>query len=867
LAAENEPRCSTCGAPLPSSGADAGLCGVCLVRIALDDPESTAVTPGSEPQPGSTIGPYRLVERIGEGGMGVVYRAEQKEPVRRTVAIKLIRGGLDTAQVVARFEAERQALALMDHPGIARIHDAGTTGDGRPYFVMEYVAGEPITTYCDRRRLGTGQRLGLFVDVCDAVQHAHHRGVVHRDLKPANVLVTEVDREPAVRIIDFGVAKATRHKLTARTLVTQLGLAVGTPEYMSPEQASGTGLDVDTRTDVYSLGVLLYELLVGELPFSPVELRRVAFDEALRRIREEDPPRPSQRLATLGDGSGESAAKRSTDPRTLGRELQGDLDWIVMKALEKDRNRRYGSPAELVADVRRHLADEPVVAGPPSAAYRARKFVRRHRLGVAVVTTVVFALVATAVGTSYGLVRALAAERVARENARTAERVSDFLVGLFEVTDPNISQGRDLTAREVFDAGAEKVESELAGEPLLQGRMLRSFGAVYLNLGLTRDAARVLERAIELERRGGARQAEATTAEILAHTYVQLNRNEEAEALATRAIAIWQDLGIDDDPAFAEAYYVLGFSQRIRGDAANAERNLRRAFEILGRGPDPPPAKMFRCLASLASIYWVLEDLERFDQGSRKALDYARSHGIGNNLGTIGVERWIGLAHFWRGQLKEAERIHREVLERQFAMIGGDSPGTLDTRWDLADIVREQGRYAEAAELGTDLVTACEQVMGRNDRETVAAMAFTAETLALAGDHRAAAELFERVRVRAREGGQPEAATDAVIDCYLGLLRAGAEPAVDLESVIPACADELESLGAETRRIALPHRVLLELARVAGESGMPEVSIGILERLVERGYRDPILPERPSFAALRDEPRFRALTERASSRP
>jgi non-specific serine/threonine protein kinase/serine/threonine-protein kinase len=670
---------------------------VCLVRIALDEEVATASRKGSEPQPGTTIGPYRLIEKIGEGGMGVVYRAEQKEPVRRTVAIKLIRGGLDTAQVVARFEAERQALALMDHPGIARIHDAGTTEDGRPYFVMEYVAGDPITTYCDRRRLGTEQRLDLFLEVCDAVQHAHHRGVVHRDLKPPNVLVTEVDGKPAVRIIDFGVAKATRHKLTARTLVTQLGLAIGTPEYMSPEQASGSGLDIDTRTDVYSLGVLLYELLVGALPFSPEELRRVAFDEALRRIREEDPPRPSQRLATLGDGSGESAAKRGTDLRTLNRELHGDLDWIVMKALEKDRNRRYGSPAELVADVQRHLADEPVQAGPPSAVYRARKFVRRHRLGVAVAATALVALLATTVGTSYGLFRALAAEREARENAETAERVSDFLVGLFEVTDPNVRQGRELTAREVFDAGAEKVESELADEPLVHARMLRTFGAVYLNLGLMEEAERNLREAIEIERGMSAKRAEARTAEVLAHTLFQRGNEDEAARIAQRAIDLWSELGTEDDPALAQAHIVLGFIHLYRREVPEeAEPHLRRALEILRSNPRSKPTTILSVRGSLAAIPWYRGDVEGFAQGAQEALEYARANGIGHTISATVMKRWTGHGPWLRGELDEAERITRQALDRQLELIGGDSVVTLDSRPDRRWTVSSSSSAATA---------------------------------------------------------------------------------------------------------------------------------------------------------------------------
>ena len=322
---------------------------------------------------------YRLLQKLGEGGMGVVYEAEQRHPVQRRVALKIIRWGMDTKQVVARFTSERQALALMDHPCIAKVYDGGATEQGRPFFVMELVHGEPITAYCNRHRLSPPERLALFVKVCQGVQHAHQKGVIHRDLKPSNILVSTGDDGPTPKIIDFGVAKATSQRLTERTVFTELGQWIGTPEYMSPEQAELTGLDIDTRTDVYSLGVLLYELLVGAQPFDPQELRGSGFDEMRRKIREQDPPRPSTRVGSLGAASTTAADSRRTDPRSLGRTLRGDLDWITMKALEKDRTRRYASASELAADLLHHLRHEPILAGPPGVGYRFRKMLLRHR--------------------------------------------------------------------------------------------------------------------------------------------------------------------------------------------------------------------------------------------------------------------------------------------------------------------------------------------------------------------------------------------------------------------------------------------------------------------------------------------------------
>jgi len=365
-----------------------------------EDLDSTEFAPPRSSALPERVGRYRILELLGEGGMGVVYLAEQTEPVRRKVALKIIKHGMDTKQVVARFEAERQALAMMDHPCVAKVFDAGSTEGGRPYFAMEYVQGVPITEHCDRQRLTTRERLELFQQVCEGVQHAHQNAIIHRDLKPSNVLVSYRDGKATPKIIDFGVAKAIEHKLTEKTLYTEMGVMIGTPEYMSPEQAEMTGQNVDTRTDVYSLGVMLYELLVGALPFESKELRQAGFDEIRRKIREDEPSKPSTRLSTLGgERSTESAKRRKTDPSTLRRQLSGDLDWITMRALEKDRARRYGSPQELAVDIGRYLTDQPVLASPPSTVYRARKFVRRYR-GRVIAAGVVFATLLVGMATT-----------------------------------------------------------------------------------------------------------------------------------------------------------------------------------------------------------------------------------------------------------------------------------------------------------------------------------------------------------------------------------------------------------------------------------------------------------------------------------
>ena len=395
--------------------------------------QTLAHAPLTEP-PGTQIGPYKLREQIGEGGFGVVYVAEQEKPVRRKVALKIIKPGMDTKDVIARFEAERQALALMDHPNVARVLDAGATDHGRPYFVMELVQGVTITEFCDKNSLSTRERLELFADVCRAVQHAHQKGIIHRDLKPSNIMVTLHDGKPVAKVIDFGVSKALRQQLTEKSIYTAYGQMIGTPSYMSPEQAEMSGLGIDTRSDIYSLGVLLYELLTGKTPLDAKRLRASAYAEILRIIREEEPQRPSLKISTLGAEATIIAQHRHTDPKHLRRELTGELDWIVMKCLEKDRARRYESASALARDIERHLHDEPVEACPPSAGYRLRKFARKHRGALATATAFAALLMLGAAISTWQAVRATVAERKARDERDVAQReraiaaaVNDFL--------------------------------------------------------------------------------------------------------------------------------------------------------------------------------------------------------------------------------------------------------------------------------------------------------------------------------------------------------------------------------------------------------------------------------------------------------
>ena len=468
------PKCSRCGAALPAH-APGGHCLACLLQLGLAANESAPPPAASSPgEPGDRIGRYKLLQEIGAGGAGVVYMAEQESPVRRRVALKIIKLGMDTRQVVARFEAERQALALMDHPNIAKVFDAGATDSGRPYFVMELVCGVKITDYCDQQKLSTRQRLGLFIQVCQGIQHAHQKGIIHRDLKPSNILVTEQDGAPIPKIIDFGIAKATTgQSLTDKTVFTAFEQFIGTPAYMSPEQAGLGKLDVDTRSDIYSLGVLLYELLTGRPPFDKEKLAKAALEEVCRTIRETEASPPSVRLTSLAERDRTTVAQcRQTDPAKLSSLLRGDLDWIVMKALEKDRTRRYETANGLAMDLQRHLHDEPVTARPPSAAYRFQKLIRRHKLAFGAAAAVAAALLLGLAASTLEAVRLNRAERVATKAAAVAEEqrqraavseltarretyAADMYLAQQELKDNNLGQARRLLDRHRPQPGEE----------------------------------------------------------------------------------------------------------------------------------------------------------------------------------------------------------------------------------------------------------------------------------------------------------------------------------------------------------------------------------------------------------------------------
>jgi len=692
----NASQCRLCGAILPEGPSQAGLCLKCRQASPVDDAPTTAdeaTTAKSSASPTHVlpdhIGPYKVLDFLGEGGMGAVYLAEQEQPMRRKVALKVIKLGMDTKEVIARFESERQALAMMNHPNIAQVHDAGTTERGAPYFVMEYVPGVPIADYCDRHRLSTRERLEIFIPVCRAIQHAHQKGIIHRDVKPSNILVALQDGKPVPKIIDFGIAKATNQRLTEKTVFTQQGYLIGTPDYMSPEQAEMTGLDVDTTTDIYSLGVLLYELLVGALPFDPKALRRAGFDEIRRIIREVEPPKPTTRLSGLGQLAKAIAERRHTDVVSLAKELRGDIDWIALKAMEKDRTRRYASSSELAADIERHLRNEPVIACPPTSLYRVRKFVRRHRMGVGVAAAAVVVLIA------FAATMVVQAQRIARQRDR-AERVSAFLVSLFEASDPDRSKGDRLTARELLDTGVARLGRELANEPETRAALLHTMGRVYFQLGRDDAAERALEQALLFRRTlsGRERLDLAETLNELGRIYFRKGDYVRAEADFREVLDIRRRVLGADHPDVGKSLHNMAALASQRGQLAEAEALYKQALSLMKKADDP--AESGFCLMNLSGLYSRQGKLNDALDTAHEAFDLLRS--------SLGVEHsWTltamnNYAHdlYDLGEYAQAEQLQREVLATRRKLLGDSHFEVGVAYYNLGNTLDEQGRFAEA---------------------------------------------------------------------------------------------------------------------------------------------------------------------------
>ncbi|MBL9135093.1 MAG: serine/threonine protein kinase [Verrucomicrobiales bacterium] len=652
---------------------------------------------------GQMLGRYKLLEKLGEGGFGTVWAAEQREPVKRRVALKIIKLGMDTKQVVARFEAERMALAIMDHPSIAKVLDAGATESGRPFFVMELVRGVSITQYCDQADLTTKERLNLFIKVCQAIQHAHQKGVIHRDIKPSNILVTLNDGVPVPKVIDFGIAKATEGRLTDITVYTQLHQFMGTPAYMSPEQAEMSGLDIDTRSDIYSLGVVLYELLTGTTPFDVKELMAAGVDGMRRTIREQEPDRPSTRVAAwAADRLNNTSRRRSSDTTRLLQQLKGDLDWIVMKCLEKERTRRYETANGLAADLTRHLNNELITARPATTVYQLRKFVRRNRGGVAAAAVITALLVVGIIATTrLALVATRARDLAAREAVRSAE-VAEFLQDMLESAGPSRARGQDTTMlREIMDTAAQRVGSRLKSHPDVEFELRTILGRTYLALGAYADAERMQRSALDLAVRlyGQGHTNMVVVLDELGGLLNDVGRLPEATNILHQAISMSRDLVGDDHPLTAGARRRLGIVYADLGKYPEAEHLLVRATETLVRqlGPDDP--RSLRCRHNLASLYFRQGKLAKMERVALANLANARRSLGTNDPLTLTISATVALLRQSQGHFDEAESLHASILETKRKILGEDHPNTLLSMDYLALVQGYQGRFAEAEAL------------------------------------------------------------------------------------------------------------------------------------------------------------------------
>jgi non-specific serine/threonine protein kinase/serine/threonine-protein kinase len=804
----------------------------------------------------TTIGPYSLIRELGVGGMGQVWLAEQTQPVRRRVALKLIKAGMYDSALVQRFQSERQSLAIMDHPAIAKVFDAGATPAGQPYLVMEYVDGHPITDYCDQKKLGIRERLKLFIQVCEGVQHAHQKAIVHRDLKPSNILVVEVDGKPVPRIIDFGLAKAAAPAVPEQTLFTQVGVFLGTPGYMSPEQADPDMHDVDTRADVYSLGVVLYELLTGLLPFDTTQWKKQRLDEVLRQLRETDPQRPSSKVSANRETSTARAEARSTQVRQLMSMLRGDLDWITLKALEKERERRYGTTSELASDVERYLQSRPVEARPASAGYRLRKYIHRNRLAVAVASGAAAVLIAFAV------MQAVELRRITRERDR-ADRITEFMTNMFKVSDPSEARGNSITAREILDKSSKEIDNGLARDPELQAQMLQVMATVYQKLALYSRAEPLLTESIRLRSRvlGSEHLDTLKSKEQLGLLLHQQGRLSEAEkldrelleaeqrvlgadhrqTLATQSNLFWT---LDSEGQIAESEKLgrmtFDAQRRVLGNEdPDTLLSMRRLGSVLGSADHLPEAEALTrqiveirkrvsgtehpdTLLAMSDLGWTLSGEGRSAEAEkvlRETLQIQRRVLGSDHQNSVSTMNALAVALQRQHKLDEAESLYREALDTTRRVMGPEHPGTLMEMGNLATVFEDRKQYGQAEKMQREVLAIRRRTLGPDHPDTALAMFNIADAL-----H--------------HEGRNSEAAM---------LLRETAD--IQRRVLGPTHSDTLDTLYSLACVLATDHK--------------PDEALAVLRNAVENGLR----PSNDQFNIESDEdlrslhrdPRFAAI--------
>ena len=794
-------------AAMESSSAPSGTPDLAPTIASSASPWTAAPT-ASEPK---SIGPYKFLRRLGEGGMGQVWLAEQTAPVQRQVALKLIRVGRYDEEVLRRFRSERQSLAMMDHPAIAKVFDAGATPDGQPYFVMEYVPGVPITKYCDDMRLSIRRRLELFIRVCEGVQHAHQKAIIHRDLKPANILVAEVDGKPMPRIIDFGLAKAVGPQISDESMMTHDGNWVGTPGYMSPEQADSSA-DVDTRTDVYSLGVVLYVLLTGDRPFDVTQEQ--PFHEVIRQLLEVDPLKPSKKIRKQDAVTqAKLAEERQNEPGMLVKQVGGDLDCIVLKALEKDRERRYATPLDLAADVDRYLRNVPVLAHPADIAYRGRKYVRRHRVGVS------FAVAAFVLLIGFALAQAFELRKIRQQRDR-GDRITQFMTGIFKVPNPSEARGSTVTAREILDKASQQIGNNLNKDPELQAQLMETMAQTYTGLGLYGRSLDLTEHALAIQKSMfGERNRETLASEsYLAQILRAQGHLSEAEKLLQTTIQTQREVLGPNDPDTLVSMDRLGYVYTNEARHADAENLFRQTLNAERKvlGPDDP-----QTLSTLNELAEILTP---------------------------------------QGRYAEANQIYGELIAAQKRTLGLDHPATLLSMSHAAENLEEEGRFPEAEKLYSDVIAAQRRVLGPEHPQTLRAMTMLALTMAKEGRYSEADKLQNQViEIKARVLGPTHTSTLQSMEMEaLGLSREGRY--ADSEKLFRVVIDTAE----KTSQPATVAEAWYNFACAEAARGRTDEAFAYLNHAIENGLISPgEVSADPELKSLHGDPRFDALVAEA----
>jgi serine/threonine protein kinase/Tfp pilus assembly protein PilF len=732
----------------------------------------TASMGSGDAGPGGQIGQYKLLSVLGQGGFAVVYLAEQQEPVKRRVALKVIKPGMDSNQVIARFGAERQALALLDHPNIARVHDGGATDAGRPYFVMEYVSGLPITNYCDRQKLTIEQRLELFRSVCEGIQHAHQKGIIHRDIKPSNVLVHTEGDKAIPKIIDFGIAKATIRPLTERTLFTEQGRLIGTPEYMSPEQVDDIQ-DIDTRSDIYSLGVLLYELLTGALPFDAKTLRDGGMDNFRRVVVEQEPKTPSWRLNGLADQASPIAQRRGTDVAVLVKRLRRELEWIPLKAMRKDRSRRYRSASELSDDIGNYLAGAPLIAGPESAFYRMSKWVRRRRAIVyaAAVVLVVLVLAAT--------VSIVFAVRESRAHVQTQAVVAFLTDDLLGLVDPQQSGTSNIRVRDILDGASMRLQGKFETEPLVEAPIRLTLGTTYMNLGEYKAAQPHLERALQLYQ-DHLGQTDLTTLVLmdsLVHLYSRQGRDAEALSLCAELYEIRRRLLGRKDTMTLASMQRLGQLYLVQGKPDKAEPLLVEALQICRRVRGEADLVTAGAMGSLAMLYHFQGKTNDAEQLFAKALEIQQQLGGHANAMTLHLTSSLAVQQYFRGHHKEGLALAEQTLERSREALGDENSVTLIIMATVARLHVAQEQYDQAQPLLIEAQQTSRRVLGEAHSLVLQLTGQVGDLYSKQGRHADALPLFTEVfETKRRVLGPEHSGTVGAVQDLIRLYEASDKP-------------------------------------------------------------------------------------------